>query len=170
MLDACIHVISDEDIGGFEENTVGHSRSDAVIWMLSFIGKNFMDKFQLVMAELGFPVGEKMTPEELQAMMSEGNTGVRAMRVIRHHLAAKSATKRQHLFPSEDLHRSLGKSDPALPIDRETIDDKGNKVPCWCKKLDKVLSKQLPSCYKESWCSLKFTLGADHGAGAEQIG
>jgi hypothetical protein len=147
------------------------NRKDAVSWILSFLGKMFPDESLEVMTDLGLVSSSgRLTPEELQAMVDEGNISQRALRVIRRYLSGTSQNKRQNIFPSEQKLRALGSSDPLPPTCAKMKTSEGKTVHYWYKPLDLLLKRYLPQEFSKEWHFLKLTLGADHGAGAEQVG
>jgi hypothetical protein len=151
---------------------VNRSRKDAVRWVMSFLGKAFPDESLDTIIDLGLVSSSgKLTAEELQAMVDEGNISQRALRVIRKYLSATSLSNRQNVIPSERKLRALGRSDPLTPIYKKTRTPDGKTVHYWYKPLDRLLISYLfPVSSRNEWRFLKFTLGADHGAGAEQVG
>ena len=170
LLDALIQV---EDHAGAAEldidGNIGHGRGDAVVWLVTYLETQFPDNFACAMEALGIIQPATFSPEECQAIMDEANVGVRAFRVFRQYLASKSETGRQKVFASEGSIRKLGSDDPVPPTFQE-LDIDGEKIKYWFKMMNVVLSKRLPERYDQSWRQLIFTLGADHGAQAEQLG
>lgn len=147
------------------------SRKDAACWIVSFLGKTFPDESLEAMTDLGLVSScGQLTPEELQAMVDEGNISQRALRVIRKYLSGTSKNKRQNIFPSEQKLRALGSTDPLLPTYAKTKTAEGKTIHYWYKPLDQLLTSYLLPAFSKEWRFLKFTLGADHGAGAEQVG
>jgi hypothetical protein len=148
------------------------SRKDAVFWVLAFLGKAYPDEYLASMTDLGWVRSSGMlSPEELhQAMVDEGNISQRALRVIRKYLAGTSRNNQQSIFPSERKLRALGTKDPCLPTYAKTSAPDGKTIHYWYKPLDQLLKRYLVHTFQKEWRFLKFTLGADHGAGAEQVG
>lgn len=89
--------------------------------------------------------------------------------MFRRYLASKSEKGRQTLLGSEGSIRKLGVDDPVPPTYRE-LKFGDETIRYWFKMMNVVLSKRLAEKYDPSWRRLKFTIGADHGAKAEQLG
>jgi hypothetical protein len=90
--------------------------------------------------------------------------------VIRKYLSGTSRNNQQNIFPSERKLRALGSTDPLLPTYAKTSSPDGKTIHYWYKPLDQLLKSYLVQHSRKEWHRLKFTLGANHGAGAEQVG
>jgi hypothetical protein len=136
-----------EDVEQVEDNERGTTKNDSARWLLTALGKLYPDEFVMAADNVGMPIhGNRMSPEDCQAMFEEGNISVTAQRVLRKHLRIHTHTR---LLASESSIRKLGDEDP-VPPKHGTTTFEGKTVDFWNKDLDKVLESHLVNYFADA--------------------